>query len=93
MLRNEIIYTNTLNPMYGIAKAIEQALVSAEKKAEAEQLLMSDADLDTFDDSNGDPETIYTIAAMYAQFVEGMSYADAMSAIEDALIEKYPEYL
>lgn len=43
------------------------------------------------DFSNGDPETIYSIASMCAQYVEDNTIDDARDMIENALADIFPD--
>lgn len=74
---------------------IQQAIKMAEDTAASKHihglLCVGDADLSTKDWSRGDPETIYTIAAMYAQFVP--DYDMAEDDIVYALTDLYPDYI
>jgi len=79
--------------MYTIEKAIEQALDEAQRKKEQGLLTKITDDWDLLDWSKGDPETIYTIASLYAQYVEGIEFDNAADRIECVLKETYPEYV
>jgi hypothetical protein len=79
---------------YTIEKLIEMALQDAEAKKEKGLLFKSDTDLRLEDWSKGDPETLYSITAMYAQFATTpTSVEEAEDLIETALEEAYPDYL
>lgn len=72
-----------------LQQAIKLALADVEHKISKGKFYPDDIDLETQTSEFGDPENVHTIAAMYAQYVIGMDYNDAMSEIEDAIIEKY----
>lgn len=77
--------------MYTIKEAIKSAINEAERKFKSGKLLKSNEISEDF--TNGDPETIYSIASIYAQFVEDKNFNDAVDGIEEALFEIYPEYI
>lgn len=80
--------------MYTIDKAIECAKHEAHEKQLANKLFTAGDDSPAANNfTDGDPETLYSIAALYAQYVEDMDYNAAMSKIEDALILEFPDYL
>jgi hypothetical protein len=80
--------------MYTIEKAIECAKREAHKKQLAGKLFSgSDDNPASQDFTDGDPETIYSIASMYAQYVEGENYLTAMDKIENALALEFPHYI
>ena len=79
--------------MYTIEKAIQYAHEEVERKISTNLLFKSDVDLDALDWSKGDPETLYSIASLYAQGVKMYKFDAAVDMIERALEETYPEYM
>lgn len=78
---------------YKIEKAIQQALDEAESKFKCGKLFKSGDESDAANDfTNGDPETIYSLSSLYAQYVEEIRYDTAVDLILEALIKKYPDY-
>ncbi len=76
-----------------IEKLIEMALADAKAKKAKGLLFTHDTDLRLEDWSKGDPETLYSITAMYAQFATTpTSVEEAEELIATALEECYPEY-
>ena len=73
-----------------LQQAIKLALSDVEHKISKGKFYPDDVDLTKESSEFGDPENVYTIASMYAQYVIGVDYDEAMSEIEDAIIEKYP---
>lgn len=81
----------THNAMYSTEKAIQSAInVAREKNVKGKLLKEIDENCDF---SDGDPETIYTIASYISQFVEDNSVDVARDMIEDALAEIFPDLL
>lgn len=76
--------------MYTIEDLIELALQTAAKKNDNGLLFNGDVDLSKQDWSVGDPETVYSIASMYAQFSHNIPVEDAEGKILNALTDKYP---
>ena len=54
-------------------------------------LLLKDSDV-SYSSANGDSVSIYSIASMYANFVEEVKFIEAYERILDALITRFPEY-
>ena len=80
--------------MYTLQKAIECSLREAQKKQLQGKLFSATDDSSASQDfTNGDPETLYSIASMYSQFVEDTDVDVAESKILDVLIIQYPDYL
>lgn len=79
--------------MYTIEKAIEAARDEVERKISNNLLFKFDVDLAEQDWSKGDPETLYSIASLYAQGVKLYEFDAAVDMIVHALEETYPEYL
>jgi hypothetical protein len=80
--------------MYTIEKAIECAKREAHIKQTQGKLFTAGDDSQAANDfTNGDPETIYSIAALYAQYVEDLNYEDAQDKIIDALTFDFPDYI
>ncbi|HLO91589.1 MAG TPA: hypothetical protein VK172_10540 [Lentimicrobium sp.] len=78
---------------YTLEKAIECAKAEAHKKQKANKLFKAfDHSPESEDFTNGDPETIYTISLLYAQFVEDATFNEALRAIESALTKEFPTY-
>ena len=74
-----------------LEKAIELARQNVLKKIEDRKLF---ADIEeTNDFSDGDCETLYSIAVLYAQFAEDVSYNEAIDAIEKVLEEEFEDYI
>jgi len=73
-----------------LQQAIKLALSDVEYKISKGKFYPDDIDLSKESFEFGDPENVHTIAALYAQYVMGVDYEDAMSEIEDAIVEKYP---
>lgn len=79
---------------YSIDKAIECAKRDAHVKQLQGKLFTAGDDSPASQDfTNGDPETIYSLAALYAQFVEDLNYEDAQDKIIDALTLEFPDYI
>jgi hypothetical protein len=85
---------------YTYKKVAEMALDEAERKLKLDKLIKNDDLPDDGDfpidwfDHNGDPETLCSIALMYADAIdENLNVDMAYDIILDALIEKYPEYM
>ena len=80
--------------MYGIDKAIEcakrEALI---KQIQGKLFAPNDDSPESKDFTDGDPETLYSIASMYAQFVEDLNFDTALSEIENALILEFPNFI
>jgi hypothetical protein len=73
---------------------IENAISYARHKQRTNKLFKPlDESKEAQDFTNGDPETLYSIAALYAQDVITMDYDDALSEIEDALEKEFPDYI
>lgn len=80
--------------MYTLQKAIECAVREAQKKQLQGKLFSAtDDSKESQDFSDGDPETIYSIASMYSQFVEDTDVDVAEDKILDALINEFPDYI
>lgn len=80
--------------MYTLEKAIECSLREAQRKQLQGKLFSSTDDSSASQDfTNGDPETLYSIASMYSQFVEDTDVDVAEDKILDALIQQFPDYL
>ena len=80
--------------MYTIEKAIECAKREAHIKQIQSKLFTAGDDSQAANDfTNGDPETIYSITALYAQYVEDLNYEDAQDKIIDALSLEFPDYV
>lgn len=80
--------------MYTTDKAINLAIIEAKNKFEAGKLFKSnDESPESMDFTDGDPETIYTLSSLYAQFVEDTNFDEAKELIEDSLIEIYPDFI
>lgn len=80
--------------MYTIEKAIDCAKREAHKKQLVNKLFTAGDDSPAANDfTDGDPETIYSIAALYAQYVEELDYEDAQDKIIDALTLEFPDYV
>lgn len=80
--------------MYTLEKAIECSLREAQKKQLQGKLFSTiDNSKASQDFSDGDPETLYSIASMYSQFVEDCDVDIAEDKILDALIIQYPEFI
>lgn len=80
--------------MYTQQKAIECARREALKKQLQGKLFSSNDDSEASKDfSNGDPETLYSIASMYSQFVEDMDVDVAENKILDVLINEFPDFV
>jgi hypothetical protein len=78
-----------ITTMYTTELAIRSAInVAREKNVKGKLLKEIDEDSDF---SDGDPETIYTIASYTSQFVEDNDVDTARDMIEDALGEIYPD--
>ena len=72
---------------------MRMAFEYADYKLSQGKLIKASSDYDFDDDANyenGDPETIYTIASLYGQFLTNKEDADAL---ETALMERYPDYI
>lgn len=80
--------------MYTLQKAIECAKREAQKKQLVGKLFSATDDSKASQDfTDGDPETLYSIASMYSQFVEDTEVDVAEDKILDALIIQFPEYV
>lgn len=80
--------------MYTLEKTIECSIREAQKKLLQGKLFNSTNDSGASQDfTNGDPETLYSIASMYCQFVEDTDVDIAEDKILDALILQFPDYL
>lgn len=80
--------------MYTIDKAIECAKREAHiKQTQGKLFVAGDESPEAQDFTDGDPETLYSIASMYAQYIEDMDYDTALSKIEDALILEFPDFI
>ena len=80
--------------MYTIEIAIQSAKTEAHQKQLAGKLFTAGDDSPAANDfTDGDPETIYSIAALYAQYVEELDYEDAQDKIIDALTLEFPDYV
>jgi len=69
-------------------KAVQMALSEADSKHASGHLYRPSED-ENHDWSQGDPETIYSLATCYAQFTEDHNAAE--TAIQNALVAKYGE--
>lgn len=79
--------------MNTLKTAIQAATDEAKRKYDAGKLFKSgDESPEANDFATGDPETIHTLAALYAQYVEDALYSEAEDEIEKALLAIYPEY-
>lgn len=76
---------------FTLSEALMHALNEAERKRVAGKLFTSAQDITEADFEDGDPETIYTLASLYAQFME--SPREGEQQLIDALAEVYPEYI
>lgn len=80
--------------MYTIDKAIECAKRETHiKQTQGKLFVAGDESPEAQDFTDGDPETIYSIAALYAQYVEELDYEDAQDKIIDALTLEFPDYV
>ena len=80
--------------MYTLEKAIECSIREAQKKQLQGKLFSATDDSSASQDfTNGDPETLYSIASMYSQFVEDTDVDVAESKILDALILQFPSFI
>jgi len=80
--------------MYTLQKAIECSLREAQKKQLQGKLFSATDDSQASQDfTDGDPETLYSIASLYSQFVEDFDVDVAEDKILDALILQFPDYV
>lgn len=82
--------------MYTLDKAINCAVREAQKKQLVGKLFSAtDNSKASQDFTDGDPETLYSIASMYSQFVEDtdVDVDVAEDKILDALINEFPDYI
>lgn len=80
--------------MYTLDKAIECAVREAQKKQLVGKLFSATDDSKASQDfTDGDPETLYSIASMYSQLVEDTDVDVAEDKILDALINEFPDYI
>ena len=80
--------------MYTLDKAIECAIAEGLKKQNQGKLFTgSDDSPESQDFSNGDPETLYSLALLYSQFPEDVDVDVAHDKILDALILQFPDYI
>lgn len=77
--------------MYTIEQLIEFAVHTATAKNNNGLLFHADTDLRELNWSKGDPETLYSITAMYAQFSHNTTIEDAEDKILNVLAKKFPE--
>lgn len=78
---------------YTLNNAIEGAVNETLKKIAQKKLFKSDDNSDASEDfSNGDPETLWSIAFMYAQFIPDIDIDIAVCKIMEVLIKNFPEY-
>lgn len=79
--------------MYTLQKAIDCAIRDAHKKQKQGKFFKADDDSNASQDfTNGDPETIYSLALQYSQFVEDEDVIVAHDKIVDELIKEFPDY-
>jgi len=79
---------------YTIEDAKRLAIQEAERKIASNKLFSSDDESPASEDfTTGDPETLYSLASLYAQFVEGDDYNNACDALIDTLQERFPNYI
>lgn len=80
--------------MYTLEKAIQCSIREAQKKQLQGKLFSATDDSKASQDfSDGDPETLYSIASMYSQFVDDCDIDIAVDKILDALIDLYPDFV
>ncbi len=80
--------------MYEIIDAIRQVIRDGKAKQEAGKLFTATDDSPASQDfTNGDPETIYSLASLYSQEVDDMSQEEAEGLIIDALTLEFPDYV
>jgi hypothetical protein len=80
--------------MYTLDKAINCAKREALRKQLVGKLFSACDDSEASQDfTDGDPETLYSIASMYSQFVEDTDVDVAEDKILDALINEFPDYV
>jgi hypothetical protein len=69
------------------------AIQEAERKIRTNKLFKGGDESEASQDfTNGDPETLYSLASLYAQFVDD-DFNNANDAILNALQEKFPDYV
>jgi hypothetical protein len=77
---------------YNINQAMDQAVAEVHRKIATNKMFRSgDESPESEDFTNGDPETIFSIASLYAQYVDD-DFNNASDAILDKLSEIFPEY-
>ena len=82
------------NDNFTLKQAIRLALDEADYKFKANKLFKAgDESPEASDFTIEDPETVYSIATMYEQYVEDVSEEEAHKKIIEALEEVYPDYL
>lgn len=71
----------------------ELAIQEAERKIKQGKLFKSDDESkESQDFTNGDPETLFSLASLYAQFIED-DFNNAVDVLLDTLQEEFPDYL
>jgi hypothetical protein len=79
---------------FTLKNGIDYALNEVEKKIkEGKFFKANDESSESENFSNGDPETIYSIASMVSNIVETHSYEETENKIIEVLSEKYPDYM
>jgi len=69
------------------------AIAEVQRKIETGKLFTSgDESPESEDFTNGDPETLFSLASLYAQFVDD-DFNNACDALLDVLQEEFPDYL
>jgi len=95
------MYTNThtmgkvkeLQMSESFEQAKRLAIAEAYRKIADGKLFKSDDESPESEDfTNGDPETLYSLSSLYAQFVND-DFNNASDALLDVLQEEFPEYL
>lgn len=79
---------------YTLTQAIKEAFAEAERKiAQGKFIKTVDTEFDWDDPTNfedGDPENVNTLTSLYGQFLDNNN--DRLQ-LENALSQKYPEYI
>ena len=82
-----------MKELIDIKNAIRQASNEVKRKINNNKMFRSDDESPESEDfTDGDPETLFTISSLYAQFVDD-DFNNACDAIFCKLEEMFPEYI
>jgi len=82
-----------MSETYSYEDALKLAKLEVLRKAKQDKMFTSgDESPESEDFTDGDPETLFSIALLYAQFVDD-DFNNACDALLDALQDIYPQYI